>query len=104
MSARISRMIGSRVIHHVQSSRIHSPFFTHSLTKVLRLNTMVDTIRHTDTARTSHFNRDSGLMKFDVCPEGGGKADVGWAGAAMVLREDQQIVDDTDQVHVWSRD
>lgn len=47
------------------------------------------TARHTVTHRMVHFERDSGLTKFDFCPAGGGRAEVGWGEEAMERNEEE---------------
>ena len=68
----------------LQSSRIHSLLIP-NLTYVLRPKTIVVTNRHTVTARTSHFQSDTGFPKFECCPGGGGRAGDGVGGAAMAI-------------------
>lgn len=50
-----------------QSSRTHSRLIP-ILTYVLRENTIVVIDRQIDTQSAFHFESDSGLTKFDVCP------------------------------------
>ena len=59
----------------IQSSRIHC-FITITLTQSRNTKTMVVIERHIATQRMSHLRMETGSVKFEVCPGGGGKAGI----------------------------